>query len=192
MTAPGLLVDVYLLKRGVWLQKSNTVRISAGPDVRRSAISTLSTLTVQHPESAVVASLGIAFEATLQTHLLKPNAWLAMSRPGQTVRIMAFEVGQSYERLKDGKRAIVAYARPAAALLRLDAGKQEWITSADLPRKWRRYEGCPSCRGKGWVAAAQPGEANLKAPALRPCPTCEGRGRVYPSRIPDGSRVATG
>jgi hypothetical protein len=67
MTAPGLLGDVYLLKRGVWLQKSNTVRISAGPDVRRSAISTLSTLTVHHPESAVVASLGIAFEATLPT-----------------------------------------------------------------------------------------------------------------------------
>jgi hypothetical protein len=66
---------------------------------------------------------------------------------------MAFEVGQSYERLRDGKRAIVAYARPAAALLRLDAGKQEWITSADLPRKWRRYEGCPSCRGS--IAAAE-------------------------------------
>jgi hypothetical protein len=47
---------------------------------------------------------------------------------------MAFEIGQSYERLRDGKRAIVAYARPAAALLRLDAGKQEWITSVDLLR----------------------------------------------------------
>jgi hypothetical protein len=103
---------------------------------------------------------------------------------------MAFEVGQSYERLRDGKRAIVAYARPAAALLRLDAGKQEWITSADLPRKWRRYEGCPGCRGKGWVAAVQLDQDHSKVPALRPCPTCEGKGRVYPSRLSDGSRVA--
>ena len=103
---------------------------------------------------------------------------------------MAFEVGQSYERLRDGKRAIVAYARPAAALLRLDAGKQEWITSADLPRKWRRYEGCPSCRGKGWIAAAQFDQDHSKVPALLPCPPCEGKGRVYPSRISDGSRVA--
>jgi hypothetical protein len=82
---------------------------------------------------------------------------------------MAFEVGQSYERLRDGKRAIVAYARPAAALLRLDAGKQEWITSADLPRKWRRYEGCTSCRGKGWIAASQLDRDHSKVPALRPC-----------------------
>ena len=103
---------------------------------------------------------------------------------------MAFEVGQSYERLTDGKRAIVAYARPAAALLRLDAGKQEWITSADLIRKWRRYEGCPGCRGKGWVAAVQLDQDHSKVPALRPCPTCEGKGRVYPSRLSDGSRVA--
>jgi hypothetical protein len=103
---------------------------------------------------------------------------------------MAFEVGQSYERLRDGKRAIVAYARPAAALLRLDAGKQEWITSADLPRKWRRYEGCPSCRGREWVAAVQPDHDPIKVPALRSCPTCEGKGRVYPSRISDQSSVA--
>jgi hypothetical protein len=103
---------------------------------------------------------------------------------------MAFEVGQSYERLRDGKRAIVAYARPAAALLRLDAGKQEWITSADLLRKWRRYEGCQNCRGKGWVAAVQPDQDHFKVPALHSCPTCEGKGRVYPSRISDGSGVA--
>ena len=93
---------------------------------------------------------------------------------------MTFEVGQSYERLRDGKRAIVAYARPAAALLRLDAGKQEWITSADLFRKWRRYEGCPSCRGKGWTAGAQLDHEHLKMPKLRSCLSCEGKGRVYP------------
>jgi hypothetical protein len=105
---------------------------------------------------------------------------------------MAFEIGQSYERLRDGKRAIVAYARPAAALLRLDAGKQEWITSVDLLRKWRRYEGCPSCRGKGWIAAVQLDQDRSNVPALRSCPTCEGKGRVYPSRTPDRSDVAGG
>jgi hypothetical protein len=121
-----------------------------------------------------------------------PNTWLATSRLGQAVNIMAFEVGQSYERLRDGKRAIVAYARPAAALLRLDVGKQEWITSADLIRKWRRYEGCPSCRGKGWVAAGQPDTDHSNVPALRSCPSCEGKGRVYPSRISEGRGVARG
>jgi hypothetical protein len=105
---------------------------------------------------------------------------------------MAFEIGQSYERLRDGKRAIVAYARPAAALLRLDVGKQEWITSVDLLRKWRRYEGCPSCRGKGWIAAVQLDQDRSNVPALRSCPTCEGKGRVYPSRTPDRSDVAGG
>jgi hypothetical protein len=147
-------------------------------------------LTIQHSEFAVAASLGIAFGAALLAPRIESERLIGYEPTKLAVNIMAFEVGQSYERLRDGKRAIVAYARPAAALLRLDVGKQEWITSADLPRKWRRYEGCPSCRGKGWVAAVQLDQDHSKVPGLGPCPTCEGKGRVYPSRTSDRSGVA--
>jgi hypothetical protein len=143
----------------------------AGPNVRHAAISRLSTLT-DHREFAVAASPCYCVQSALPA---QRSGAPGQGRLGAT--LMAFEVGQSYERLKDGKRAIVAYARPAAALLRLDVGKQEWITSADL-RRWRRYERCPVCRGKGFVATSHSGRDETR-PELPVCSACGGRGRIY-------------
>jgi hypothetical protein len=58
---------------------------------------------------------------------------------------MSFDLGSTYERQSDRVIAIVAKIDEKNAFLWRSTGEEEWITPADVPSLWRRYEPCPAC-----------------------------------------------
>jgi hypothetical protein len=96
---------------------------------------------------------------------------------------MSFEVGKRYERQANGIIATVVQtdATAESALLRLESGDEEWITSADVPGRWRLFETCPACHGSGQITAFERDKGDFSRRGIPLiCPTCKGDRRVYP------------
>jgi DnaJ-class molecular chaperone len=96
---------------------------------------------------------------------------------------MSFEVGKAYERQTDGITAVIARTDVTGetALLRLKTGDEEWITSADVPARWRLFEICPDCHGTGQTATVEWDKGDFSRRGILPtCPTCVGSGRLHP------------
>jgi hypothetical protein len=94
---------------------------------------------------------------------------------------MSFDLGSTYERQSDRMTAIVAKIDEQNALLWLSTGEEEWITPADVPSLWRRYEACPACNSLNYIAAVDDDKCDFtKRPTTPDCPMCQGSGRIYP------------